>query len=402
MTKKNDTLNYVVLADVHIGKKDDKKLKEELDSHFFDFIRSTHKESGLDLIVIAGDLFDRVLRFNEYSGLLAIDFMTNLEEFCFDNNIYLRILKGTKSHDYSQLDVFTNLEEQFSNFKIIRKVATESLIIKDKEFKILYLPEEYPSDPTSYYEEYFDVKKNTYDLTFGHGMIDFVAFTGYEDDSENEAKGTPTHEAKTLMKITAGPVIFGHIHDFKEYKDQVYYPGSFTRYSFDTQEDKGFLYVEVDMTNSAKYEVSFYENDSAPTYGVIFIDELDYKDSNDLIRLVNKMRKDFDFVKIKTNDKNNLNIVRQITESDTSIKIQALDVNREIPKMDTKYEFIIKGELPIASTIAKFIEIKEEKTIPINRVNMIINAEDVPLEDIAKATDDKENKVTKVKPVEVL
>ena len=205
----DNRVNYVVIGDIHVGKKDDRRLADELEKHFTEYIKLHHEREGLELIVVAGDLFDRIVRLNEFAGIYAVSFMRNLVEWSYDNNILVRILKGTKTHDYNQLDALNDIEKDYPNFKIIRKVEKEDMILNDNNFNVLYLPEEYPTDPDNYYEEYFNVEDKTYDMIFGHGMIDFVAFTGYEDDSENPVRHTPTHKADELIRLSKGPVLFG-------------------------------------------------------------------------------------------------------------------------------------------------------------------------------------------------
>ena len=390
MAEEKLTFNYVVIADLHIGKKDDQKLAEEIEERFTKVIKEYNSNKGLDLIVISGDLFDRIVRLNEYAGVYAVSFMTKLVEWAWDNSIIVRILKGTKTHDYNQLQVFYDLQFRFTNFKIIWKVQTETIhsIRTGMMFRALYIPEEYPSDAASYYSDFFNVDDKSYDMVFGHGMIDFVAFTGYEDDSENPVRVAPVHVAEKLISLTKGPIIFGHIHDYKEYKSQIFYTGSFTRYSFDTQEDKGFLIVEMDPGYDKEYEIFFYENDLAPTYGIINIDNIDAETAEDKMNIVQKMIKEYDFVKIKTDNVANLSIVRKLSEKEPNVKVQKItNTNKEKQKVDSKYLFILEKKYSIEETISRFAKLQFIKEIPINKIRAIIKEDELDLERISALTD---------------
>ena len=186
----------VSLADIHFGKKNDTWLTKELQAHFFPYLEEDKKDIGL--ISITGDLFDRVISLNEPSAKLVISFMEQLIAFSDEYKIPLRLLKGTLSHDYNQLRIFDSYQGTYPLFRIIERMQVEDL----DGFKILYLPEEYPTSYESYYKDLLlEAPDKAYDLILGHGMIDFVAFTGYENDSENRTHGTPTHKAEDLWLL---------------------------------------------------------------------------------------------------------------------------------------------------------------------------------------------------------
>ena len=67
--------------------------------------------------------------------------------------IDIRIIKGTRSHDFNQLDILKVFKEKAgSHFKIIEKNEVEVF----NGYRILYLPEEYPTD-------YDDIRAFIYD-----------------------------------------------------------------------------------------------------------------------------------------------------------------------------------------------------------------------------------------------
>ena len=123
------TFNVLTTADIHFGKKDDLKLFEELNEVFIPKLIELIKTDRVDMVCIAGDLYDRVIKMNELTSKLVIDFINNLCELTDTNFIYLRILKGTRSHDYNQLSVFKNLELKYPRFKIISNVESEDITV---------------------------------------------------------------------------------------------------------------------------------------------------------------------------------------------------------------------------------------------------------------------------------
>lgn len=381
-------MRLVNISDIHIGKKDDMRLKEELEI-FFDYLKDTE---NIDMITISGDLFDRVLTANEYGTTLALEFIQRLIDL-YIPEIDIRIIKGTRSHDFNQLDILKVFKEKAgSHFKIIEKNEVEVF----NGYKILYLPEEYPTDYDDFYKEnLLGVEDKVYDFIIGHGMIDFIAFTGYEDDSENRVHGTPTHKADDLIRVTKGPIIFGHIHEKQEYKDKIYYTGSYSRYSFDTPSEKGFMVFDIDDDDPSKFKMTFIENTKAPTHAVLDIDKLNLEGVDDHVKYIKELADKYDYVKIKTGNKANLDIARALTEKDSSIKVQSVNKEKETIKVDPKYEYILKKELPLNETIRKFITEEYDKDIDIDFISKVISEDDL----FSKTTENKEEDVTEDKPM---
>lgn len=381
-------MKLVNISDIHIGKKDDMKLKDELEI-FFDYLKNTE---NVDMITISGDLFDRVLTANEYGTTLALEFIQRLIDL-YVPEIDIRIIKGTRSHDFNQLDILKVFKEKAgSHFKIIEKNEVEVF----NGYRILYLPEEYPTDYDDFYKEnLLGVEDKVYDFIIGHGMIDFIAFTGYEDDSENRVHGTPTHKANDLIRVTKGPIIFGHIHEKQEYKDKIYYTGSYSRYSFDTPSEKGFMVFDIDDDDPSNFKMTFIENTAAPTYVVLDIDKLNLEGVDDHVKYIKELADKYDYVKIKTGNKANLDIARALTEKDSSIKVQSVNKEKETIKVDPKYEYILKKELPLNETIRKFITEEYGKDIDLDFISKVISEDDL----FSKPTENKEEDVTEDKPM---
>ena len=364
-------MKLINISDIHIGKKDDMKLEKELDI-FLDYV----KGNPCEVLTISGDLFDRVLTANEYGTVMAINFIKNLLSITTEHGTAVRIIKGTRSHDFNQLDILKFIKKEVSEFyfNIIERNSTEEI----NGVKFLYLPEEYPTDYDDFYKEnLLSVEDKAYDIIIGHGMIDFIAFTGYEDDSENRVHGTPTHKADDLIRVTKGPIIFGHIHEKQEYKNKIYYTGSYSRYSFDTPSEKGFMVFDIDLEDTSKFKMEFIENTEAPTYAVIDIDKLDLTDIDDHIKYINELTSQYDFVKIKTGNKARLDIVRKLTEADSSIKIQSVNKDKETIKVDPKYDYILKKELPLNETIMRFLKENHDKDIDLGFISRAISEGDI-------------------------
>ena len=374
-------IKTIHISDIHFGKKDDYKLYEELNNIFFDSLidlKNNNELNKYECIFIQGDLFDRVIRMNEPTSLYIFKFIENLCNIVSElkNPPYIRIIKGTKGHDYNQLKTLEHFENRYEFFKIIHTYQEEEIQLlndENKTLKILYIPEEYPENIKSYYN-FESIEDNTYDYIIGHGMIDIVRFSSEEQKDETIKHG-PIFKNKDLIRICKGPICFGHIHDYQEYKDKVFYTGSFSRFSFADLKDKGFLEFEYDLDDNS-FDVSMWENYEAPTYKVIDLSDYDSYDSEERIKIINRLKEKFNFIKIKSSNKeDNIDILNQVLSEDSNIK---LEVKKDIVdnEIDERFNFILKRELDLPHTIQKYIDITENKKIPLNIINKIINSEE--------------------------
>lgn len=251
-------IKFADISDIHIGALDPVRLKHELENGFINELI----EDPIDILFVSGDTFDKIISMNSDNAKLANWFVHRLLEIMDGKPIY--ILKGTKTHDNDMLENFRFFHKQ--NIFIISKV---SVIEVAKNFKVLFIPEEYPVDQESYYAEYFS---DTYDLIIGHGQVDKLSFACQIQESERSIPTAPVFKVSDLQKI-AKLVIFGHVHVYSQLKN-FFYVGSFTRTCHNEEKDKGFVKVVFDTT-SKKFELTFVENQYAQLFVTQKYSELD-------------------------------------------------------------------------------------------------------------------------------
>lgn len=229
----NDQHVFVTIADLHGGAFDSKIWWKECSEEFLGYL----EKHDFDTVFLAGDLFDDKLSANSPSAEAVIRFMTRLLKLCEKQSAKCRIIKGTESHDNRQLALLEPLALLTEcDFRVIHTVEVEQL---ESDVKVLYLPEEYMDNQEEYYKPYFDVEE-PYDVIIGHGLIDKAAFMAVTQESEETMAKAPIIKHDTLMKISKGPVYFGHVHS-KMQVDRFRYVSSFSRWSFGESEEKGFL-----------------------------------------------------------------------------------------------------------------------------------------------------------------
>lgn len=379
---KQNLFNVAVIADIHFGAIRPDQLYTELKESFLDFI----KDKYLDMIVIAGDFFNSIISLNSQSALKAFKFMRELVEICEKNEIkYVRIIEGTLSHDNLQILNFQNYESNKKvDFKVITTVREESL---SNGLNILYLPEEYMEDPISYYKDYICKPSKYYDFIFGHGMFKETSFV--KDDSESMISKAPIWDSKFLSSICRGPIFFGHIHTSQIIRKHIYYTGSFSRWVYGQEEDKGF-YIFTYHMETGKYLTEFIVNKLARKFDTtkVFLEKaLETQTVDELIKrlklfkvdnlriqvLVEALQKDYSLP---------ISIMKEYFTGKPGYKFELIDLREKaqhqqmeekINKLSSDYEFLFDDNLPVQTKIHKFIKRKYEKDVSEEKIMNLLN-----------------------------
>lgn len=318
---KTEKFVCVHIGDIHWGAMDPKILFKELKEIFVSYIQKHNKE--IDMITFCGDYWDSKIPLTDQVSITGIKFFNLICQYCNSHDIDLRVIKGTKTHDFNQLDNFKYLEKQYSNLKIINTVSEEDY----QGVKILYVPEEYMNDQVSYYEEY---KNKKYDMMIGHGTWDVFAFDNQIIESERYIKGSPVFNYKEWENVIKYKIVFGHIHAHNIHK-KLEYTGSFSRWIFGEEKPKGFLVTKLDLENE-RIETEFIENTLAQKYDTINMSDILEDDDNieDVVKRISKLTKDNKKIKIKIDenlDTEDLNILK---ESSTNVKFEMKSVREQI------------------------------------------------------------------------
>jgi predicted phosphodiesterase/RNA-binding protein YhbY len=370
-----DKIFGVVISDIHIGIKNTKKLFQELNDVFIPFIKD-HSEK-IDIIHLNGDYFHKKIHLNEYSSKIAISFFDEIVNICEKNNIKLRVIKGTLTHDNDQLDNFLHYYNNDNlDIKIMKKVE---LIEEYDNVNILYVPEEYVEDQHEYYKEFREKNPN---IIMGHGTWDFVAFDNQIIESEMPDKSSPIFIYED-WKDNFDFAVFGHIHGRQKYKNKIWYPGSFSRWAHGEEKSKGFITYEYDVKEKT-YNVNFIDNDKAPEYTSINLsrlgEDINQLNIEDILDLANTALTESDTIRLDleglTEDK--LVLIKKALASNDNVKIKVKSQrNEDNTDKFKKYMYIINRELSLPETLVRFakeeydvditLEVVEEAIRPINK-----------------------------------
>ena len=260
-------VHIAVISDIHLGHKRNKAVNiiRNLDKCF-----SNNKTlAGLDIVFLAGDVFDELLHLDDPSvGHIKL-WIARLLRRCYQLKIKVRVLEGTPSHDRKQSILFVTLNEinsksgdKLCDLKYIDILDIE--YIEEYNMNILYVPDEWGTSAQDCLDQ---VKaklseKNlaAVDCSIMHGMFGYQVPAGLTH--------LPHHDEEEYLNLTLGPIFIGHIHEHSTYS-RIIAQGSADRLSHNEEEPKGYIKatIEPDLTFTA----TFIENKDAAIYKTITI-----------------------------------------------------------------------------------------------------------------------------------
>ena len=278
--------NILAISDIHWGAIEAKRLYENLQ-----LVLSTihYLKDKLDMVVICGDYFDYRLQLNSKSALLSLQWMDELVKTCKESNVKrIRIVKGTQEHDNNQLEALRSYEDETGFFRIFNENTYEETL---PELSCLYCPDE--TIPTKEYNmKYLSNILQVADLGFFHGSFDIVLPEIVVQMSEESNKANVIFEYELFSKCIKGLIVSGHWH-VGSFNNPVLYTGSFDRWTFGEEEDKGFIILQYN-TEDHTYSYEKIVNENALRYDTITIDTSMYKSADDYKELIDDINEKYD------------------------------------------------------------------------------------------------------------
>ena len=225
--------------------------------------RIEKEEDPIDFVILAGDYFDRQMYISDRKGYLSLQMLAKLIMTCIKRKIKLRIVYGTDSHEVNQYESMKELEDGIY-YRVIHQMEEECLF---DDLTVLYIPEEIKTpEEQEIYKEFLN-KEKSYDFIFGHGVIQESMVMASLMMTKRELPAT-THifHVKDLEESTKGYCIFGHYHVHTMISEKVFYVGSYSRFKFGEEKEKGWM--EISRENGL-YNQEFVVNSFAPIYNTI-------------------------------------------------------------------------------------------------------------------------------------
>lgn len=352
-------LNILTISDIHLGHQRNNAV--DIIRNLNLAIGDNHETSELDIIFLAGDVFDRLLTFQEDCIPEITLWIERLLRICDKYNITLRVLEGTPSHDWKQSK---NFEPIFSSMHFncdFKYVDTLSIEYMDKfKIHVLYVPDEWDKDPDNTLQQVKNLLKDR-----NIEKVDFAVMHGnFEFQLPAHIKKIPRHNSKEYLNLVKHYIFIGHIHTFSNL-DRIIAQGSFDRLSHGEEEPKGYVKAIVDLkTNERNF--FFIENKNARIYKTI---ELMNQNLDENLQFIKSKVKDLPSnacVRIKTENNNpilsNMNLLVNLFPTITWTKLviteDEVQINSEMIQSEFDYDPITINQSNITSLLLERLNAK--------------------------------------------
>lgn len=241
----------------------------------------------IDLYVNLGDFFETKLLLNSKASVYAVRDFTEKVMICGARGIPVRAIKGTKSHDYDQWNIFDNLmHDESLNFRYFATCTVEETL---PGLRIWYGPEENVNF-TEYVNMYCDLLLDrTIHMGALHGNFDKIMPSIAIKAAEADKTSTQLiYRYDELADIVHGPLVAGHWHDGDAH-EHLSYVGSYDRWKFGEDEPKGFAIYEYN-TDTEEYRFVKVPNIMAGNYKTYEVFTSLYKSVKEYKLLVDAVR----------------------------------------------------------------------------------------------------------------
>lgn len=253
---------YLVVSDIHLGKKSvpARYIIDQLTV----FFKNLEKSTPVNMIFIAGDLFDQALSFTADDVTHILQWARSFFKFCAKNRIALRMMEGTPSHDRRQMRNLIPLAKSTTNlnFEYIPTMCVE--YFEDFGVTCLYVPDEFGGSAAEsqrlIQEKLSELQLPKVGMAIVHGMFTYqVPMVPSDRYKYNE---------QFFLDAVDGFVHIGHIHTRSVYQ-RIIAQGSFGRIAHGEEEAKGCSLVYVEP--GGELQEFFVENKEATKFLTIRI-----------------------------------------------------------------------------------------------------------------------------------
>jgi hypothetical protein len=164
-----------------------------------------HLVLAADVFLISGDFYDGLLFYPSEDTRYIHSVIIRILDLCVRGNVKLRVLNGTRTHDWGQCKDFLYLAEAFKG-NVDVKYIDALTIERINGYSILYVPDELNAKSLDTYEQ-AQALMQAESLT----QVDYVSLHGpfrYQLDFP----GVDTHNETDWMALCRYLIIAGHIH----------------------------------------------------------------------------------------------------------------------------------------------------------------------------------------------
>ena len=229
--------------------------------------------SSIELLVINGDLLDRLITPDRPESNMFLSWATRLIALASKHNVCLRVLYGTPSHDNHQSKVIAYLAQEMNDrypcdVKYIAELSIER--IERFQIDVLWVPDRWRNHVSQTLEETHDLLKSRgieqVDYAFMHGSFAYQLPSAAPDHVK--------HNEQSYLKLVKREIYISHVHKASQH-ERIYAPGSFDRDRQGETEPKGFIHFERSQGFSI---ITFMVNHDAKVYDRLDVSALSVED----------------------------------------------------------------------------------------------------------------------------
>ena len=274
------------MADLHLGVSfksvRGKNISKVVNNHVLDNVEKAFRyavNNGIDVVLIAGDIFNNLYVSLNYSYALASKL-----SLLYEHGIHTIIIAG--NHDAPRVRGIHSPLTVLSQLGVDKVYYQESL--PDKALKmnlnegclgVIPLPYFQPTERKYFQDQlsklirelYADIENCDYKILIGHYDVKGAKYSEV-DPYTNSFYNITRISPETLEPSLFNYIALGHIHLHQSIKgyDNIFYSGSIDRMSFgEASEKKGFLDIEL-YENS--FKVKFIESSPLKMYTTPFLE----------------------------------------------------------------------------------------------------------------------------------
>lgn len=250
-------LHFAVLSDLHLLHK--RNRASDIINNLQIALPDNSETEELDIIYLAGDVFDGLATLPD-SDVVEVDFwIASLLRRCKKRGIKLRVLDGTKSHDWYQslrFETINTIMKLGADVKYIRDLSIEYM--EEFNIHVLYVPDEW--QPTTD-KTLAQVKA----LLRAKGLdkVDYAIMHGQFEYQLPPHITAQKHNSEAYLSIVRELIFIGHVHLHSRY-DRIIAQGSFDRIAHGEEGPKG--HVRATVYPDGRRDIVFVENVGAKKF----------------------------------------------------------------------------------------------------------------------------------------
>ncbi len=301
-------INWLSISDVHIG--NTRTTADFILSNLRYSLFTENRISNLDLLIIAGDFFDRLLEYNHPSSGDILLFIDKLLQECSTHSVCLRVLEGTPSHDNKQNKIFDDLYSTGNYSCDMKYVDTLSIeYMQNWDVNVLYVPDKIRTTVAEVYQDTLKLMESLalkqVDFCIMHGAFSF----------QLPPMAKEVYDEQAWLKLVKHYIFVGHVHIHNPYK-RILPGGSFDRITHGEEKPKGFLMGTMNLNGDPEKDTFYFiENKRAKKYLTFRLYDYDVKNN-------------LDYLQKQLEDVPNDSFIKIVAESDNPILANMAEVTK--------------------------------------------------------------------------